>query len=183
MLIITEKPSVAKDFATALGCRFSNGLYKNESITITNCIGHLLKLYEPVQYDQAYKSWSNLPIIPEQFLYTINDSVKAQANLVLEQIKNHKNEEILIATDADREGEIIARECLKFAGIKDYSRIKRFWVSQALTKQVILEGIKNAQKLADYDKLSKQGFSRQYSDWLVGINFSRYISKLKRHFQ
>lgn len=176
MLIITEKPSVAKDFAAALGCRFSNGLYKNESITITNCIGHLLKLYEPVQYDQTYKSWSNLPIIPEQFLYTINDSVKAQANLVLEQIKNHKNEEILIATDADREGEIIARECLKFAGIKDYSRIKRFWVSQALTKQVILEGIKNAQKLSDYDKLSNQGFARQYSDWLVGINFSRYIS-------
>ena len=180
MLILTEKPSVAKDFAKALGCSFSSAekIYKNsdDSIFITNCVGHLFELEEPTHYGPQFKSWKNLPVIPDQFDYCINQELKAQASIVLKQLKKHKNDEILIATDADREGEIIARECLNKAGISDFSKIKRFWVSQALTAEVIKDGINKAKALGLYNHLADQGFARQHSDWLVGMNATRYIS-------
>lgn len=180
MLIITEKPSVAKDFARALGCSYSSTdrAYKSRDgrILISNCVGHLFNLAEPVHYDARFKKWANLPVIPAQFEYEMNPATKATAVKVIKLIKSHKNDEILIATDADREGEIIARECLNASGISDYSKIKRFWVSQALTDDVILEGIKNARPDSAYEKLSQQGFSRQKSDWLVGINFTRFLT-------
>ena len=82
----------------------------------------------------------------------------------------------LIATDAGREGELIARIALKEAGITDISRFRRFWVSEALTKEVILSGISSAKPFAEYDAVAAQGFSRQHADWLVGMNFSRLMS-------
>ena len=180
MLIITEKPSVAKDFARALGCSYSSAdrAYKSRDgrILISNCVGHLFNLAEPAHYDARFKKWANLPVIPVQFEYEMNPATKATAVKLIKLIKSHKNDEILIATDADREGEIIARECLNAAGVSDYSKIKRFWVSQALTDDVILEGIKNARPDSEYEKLSQQGFSRQKSDWLVGINFTRFLT-------
>ena len=171
MLILTEKPSVAKDFASALGCSFSDGVYKNVTTTITNCIGHLFSLEEPAHYG------TELPIIPDRFDYTVNPAVEKQARLVVKTLQQHRNDQILIATDADREGEVIARECLAQAGVSDHSRIKRFWVSQALTKEVILDGIQNAKPLSEYDTLAEQGFARQHADWLSGMNFSRYITQ------
>ena len=180
MLILTEKPSVAKDFASALNCFYSpkekcfvNG---DGKIKITNCVGHLFNLAEPAVYDSRFKSWKNLPIIPTDFIYETNPSVKDTAALVISLIKKNKNDGILIATDADREGEIIARECLNQARISDYSKIKRFWVSEALTKDVILDGIKNAKPLDDFELLSKQGFARQKADWLIGMNGTRFIT-------
>lgn len=171
MVILTEKPNVAKDFAKALSCTLSNGVYKNASTIITNCKGHLFSLEEPSHYG------TEIPIIPEKFDYCIRDDVANQAKLVIEILKKHKTDSILIATDADREGEIIARECLLVAGITDFSNIKRFWVSEALTYDVIIEGIKNAKPLTEYNKLAEQGFARQEADWLVGMNFCRYLSK------
>ena len=178
MLILTEKPSVAKDFGQALDCHKSNGFYYNEKnqITIVNCIGHLFSLYSPQDYDEKYKDWKTLPIIPIQFKYNISSNVLVQAKLVCKLLREHKNDLIIIATDADREGEIIARECLLNAGLIDFNNIRRFWVSQALTKEVILEGLKNTKPLSDYDLLAQQGFQRQHADWLVGINFTRYIT-------
>lgn len=180
MLIITEKPAVAKDFARTLGCFYSaaDGAYKSRDgrILIANCVGHLFNLAEPAHYDPRFKSWANLPVIPERFEYEMNPSTKSTAAKVIKLIKSHKNDEILIATDADREGEIIARECLNAAGIQSYSKIKRFWVSQALTDDVIAEGIKNARPDSEYEKLAEQGFSRQKADWLVGINFTRFLT-------
>jgi len=180
MLILTEKPSVAKDFAKALGCHFSSAdkCYKNNngSVYITNCVGHLFQLEDPVFYNPEFKSWKKLPIIPEEFHYYVTEELKDVAKIVITQLKKHKSDEILIATDADREGEIIARECLKAAGISDFSRIKRFWVSQALTPEVITDGIKQAKALGNYSNLAEQGFSRQHSDWLVGINGTRFIT-------
>ena len=180
MLILTEKPSVAKDFAKALGCNFSSAdkCFKSAdgSIFITNCVGHLFQLNEPAAYNPEFKSWKKLPVIPEQFHYHVSPELKDAAKIVVGLLKNHKNDEILVATDADREGEIIARECLKAAGISDTSRIKRFWVSQALTPAVIKDGISEAKALGNYDLLSEQGFSRQHSDWLVGINGTRFIT-------
>ena len=180
MLILTEKPSVAKDFAKALGCNFSSAdkCFKSAdgSIFITNSVGHLFELNEPAAYNPEFKSWKKLPVIPEQFHYHVSLELKDAATIVVGLLKNHKNDEILIATDADREGEIIARECLKAAGISDTSRIKRFWVSQALTPAVIKDGISKAKALGNYDLLSEQGFARQHSDWLVGINGTRFIT-------
>ena len=180
MLILTEKPSVAKDFAKALGCTFSSAekCFKKAdgSVYIANCIGHLFELNEPAAYNPDFKSWKKLPIIPEQFHYHVTPAVKDSAKVVVSLLKKHKADEILIATDADREGEIIARECLKAAGITDFSKIKRFWVSQALTTDVILDGIKKAKALGNYNLLAEQGFARQHSDWLVGINGTRFIT-------
>ena len=180
MLILTEKPSVAKDFAKALGCSFSSAekCFKSAdgSILITNCVGHLFQLNEPAAYNSDFKSWKKLPVIPDQFHYHVTPELKDAAKIVVGLLKAHKNDEILIATDADREGEIIARECLKAAGISDFSRIKRFWVSQALTTPVIKDGITKAKVLGNYDHLADQGFSRQHSDWLVGINGTRFIT-------
>lgn len=180
MLILTEKPSVAKDFASALNCFYSpkEKCYINGDgkIKITNCVGHLFNLAEPAVYNPDFKSWKKLPVIPENFIYEINPKVKDTAKLVISLIKKNKNDGILIATDADREGEIIARECLVQANVSDFSKIRRFWVSEALTKEVILEGIKNAKTLTEFDMLSKQGFARQKADWLIGMNGTRFIT-------
>lgn len=176
MLILTEKPSVAKDFATALNCTFSSGAFKNSNTIITNCIGHLFKEESPEHYSQ------NFPVIPETWDYKFSDDEKIakQAKFVLSLLKNHQNDTIIIATDADREGEIIARECLLQAHIFDISKIKRFWVSQALTRDVIIQGLKNAKPLSEYNFLAQQGFARQHADWLFGMNFCRYISNIAK---
>lgn len=176
MLILTEKPSVAKDFASALGCPFRSGYYSNGQTEITNCVGHLFRLQEPDFYDGRFKSWKEIPCVPEKFSYAINEGAKRQAELVTSLLRKHRHDAILIATDADREGEVIARECLEQAGITDFSRIKRFWVSQALTPEVVREGIKAAKPISEYDRLSKNGFARQHSDWLSGYNLTRYVS-------
>lgn len=176
MLILTEKSSVAKDFSQALSCTFSNGIYKNQNIVITNCIGHLFKEESPLHYS------SDFPVIPTHWDYCLSDDKQkaCQAKLVISLLKEHKNDTIIIATDADREGEIIARECLLKAEITNFSHIKRFWVSQALTPQVIQEGLKNAKPLDDYNFLAAQGFARQHADWLVGMNFSRFITNVAK---
>ncbi len=172
MLIIAEKPNVAKEFADVLSCRKNGGIYSGKDITITSCKGHLFNLEEPKHYTSE-----SFPIIPEIFDYRANPKTSEQTKIVISLLKKHRNDEILIATDADREGEVIARECLLMAGITDFSRIKRFWVSQALTVEVIKDGIRNAKPLSEYNTLSAQGFARQHADWLVGMNFSRYISR------
>lgn len=176
MLILTEKSSVANDFALALNCPKRTGYFSDGKIEIAYCVGHLFKLQDPEFYEARFKSWNEIPCIPKQFCYAINESVSKQAHLVLELLKKHKDDEILIATDADREGEIIARECLKLSGISDFHKIKRFWVSEALTSEVVLQGIKNAKPLSDYNLLAQNGFARQHADWLVGMNLTRYVS-------
>lgn len=176
MFIITEKSSVANDFALALNCPKRQGYYSDGSTEIVYCVGHLFRLQDPDFYDERFKSWKEIPCIPQKFSYDFNQNTKAQGKLVLELLRKHKSDNILIATDADREGEIIARECLELSGITDYSRIKRFWVSQALTNEVVLKGIKDSKPLSEYNMLSKNGFARQHSDWLCGINFTRYVS-------
>ncbi len=172
MLIIAEKSNVAEEFASALSCRKTGGIYSGGDITIASGKGHLFSLEEPKHYTSEY-----LPVIPDRFGYRTNPKTTEITKVVISLLKKHRNDEILIATDADREGEVIARECLMMAGITDFSRIKRFWVSQALTAEVIKNGIRNARPLAEYNTLSAQGFARQHADWLVGMNFSRYISR------
>ncbi|MDR2095364.1 MAG: DNA topoisomerase [Treponema sp.] len=178
MLILCEKPSVAKDFAAALGAAGKKGYYEGNGTVITYCVGHLYELWSPERYDPKYKKWSlaDLPIIPDPFKYQVQEGVKEQAECVRKLLAAHAQDEVLIATDAGREGELIARIVLQEAGIADFSRFRRFWVSEALTPAVIKEGIRNAKPLAEYDHLAAGGFARQHADWLVGMNLTRLMS-------
>lgn len=178
MLILCEKPSVARDFAKALGAAGNKGYYQKGDTVITYCVGHLFELCPPEAYNAAFKKWSfsDLPIVPNPFRYVANDSTAEQTSVVISLLKEHVKGQILIATDAGREGELIARIVLKEAGVTDTSRIRRFWVSEALTIDVILNGIQNAKPLSEYDALSDQAFARQRADWLLGINLTRYMS-------
>ena len=129
MLILCEKPSVARDFAEALGCEGRRGYYQNDKVTITYCIGHLFGLAKPVSYHPSYKIWdvTKLPIIPETFRYRPIPEVASQTNIVLSLLRKHAGENMVVATDAGREGELIARIVFKEAGITDISRVRRFW--------------------------------------------------------
>lgn len=169
---------MAAEFAKALGCKSNGRYYTNGDYVITNCIGHLYRLWEPGDYDEKWKKWSleKLPIIPGTFNYTKNVETASQADVVDRLLKAHHDKDILIATDAGREGELIARIVLEEAGIKDVSHCRRFWVSEALTPEVIKKGIVSAKKLSDYDKTAAQGYARQHADWLIGMNLSRFVT-------
>lgn len=170
MLILCEKPSVAKEFARALGCGGKKGRYENGDTVITYCVGHLFELCGPEGYNAGFKKWraEDLPIIPLAWRYERIEGVAEQAEHVLSLLKEHSGDQILIATDAGREGELIGRIALGEAGITDLGRCRRFWVSEALTDAVIREGIRNAKPLSEYDLVSRQGFARQHADWPVG---------------
>jgi DNA topoisomerase-3 len=178
MLILCEKPSVAKDFAGALGCEAKKGYYQKNGIVITYAVGHLFRLCDPETYNPAYKSWDAalLPIIPSVFRYEKIAALSSHIETVKSLLKNNIHDTVIVATDAGREGELIARIILSESGITDISRIKRFWVSEALTKEVILNGLQDARPLSEYNSLSGDGFARQRADWLIGINLTRLMS-------
>lgn len=185
LLILTEKPSVAKSFGAALSVPYDKnlGFYTNGIIEITNCIGHLYGLAKPEEYDEKYSNWSfeNLPIIPEKYLYKKNDEVLSQISKVSKLLQKHRNDKIVIATDADREGEVIARIVYHEAGLFDISECYRFWVSEALTPEVIKKGMSTLKPWKEYNELATRGFARQHADWLVGMNLSPYETLLAGH--
>ena len=185
MLILTEKPSVAQSFGAALSIPYNKslGYYAGDDIEITNCIGHLYELAKPEEYDEQYKSWAFelLPIIPEEYLYKKNEDTIKQISKVTKLLQKHKNDKIIIATDADREGEVIARIVFQQAGLKDISNCYRFWVSEALTPEVINKGLKTVTPWSNYNELAKKGFARQHADWLVGMNLTPYETLLAGH--
>ena len=185
MLILTEKSSVAQSFSEALSIPFikDKGFYSNDKIEITNCIGHLYELAKPEEYDESYKIWSfeKLPIVPEKYLYNQNNSTIKQIKKVIFLLKKHSHDKIVIATDADREGEVIARIAFKEAGLTDITQCFRFWVSEALTPEVIKKGMENLKPWSEYNELAKKGFARQHADWLVGMNLTPYETLLAGH--
>jgi len=178
MLILTEKPSVAKAFAEALGVPRKNTFYENNDYCIVNALGHLLEDFSPEDYDPALKKWSldTLPIIPDKVKFKIILKTKLQLQIIKECFAKHKNDPFLLATDAEREGEVIGAEILDYIGFNNYSSARRFWVSEALTPDVITTGIKNAKPLSDYTSYKDQGFARQLADWLVGMNLTRLVT-------
>lgn len=174
-LILTEKPSVARDFAQALGggSGASDGFIENENYVITWAIGHLLAPYDPEDYDAQYKKWSlsTLPILPSEFKFKAQPKTKKQLDVIKRILKRSDLDRLIVATDAGREGELIARLILQ----EGKSKIKafRFWTSAALTKDVIHTELKNIKPLTEYDRLFIAGRARQKADWLVGMNLSR----------
>lgn len=185
MLILTEKPSVAQSFSVALSIPFdkAQGFYTDGKTEITNCVGHLYELAKPEDYDESYKHWAFelLPIIPETYLYNQNEETARQIKKVSYLLKKHQADKIVIATDADREGEVIARIVYKEAGLSDISSCYRFWVSEALTPEVIQKGMKNLKPWSEYNELAQKGFARQHADWLVGMNLTPYETLLAGH--
>jgi len=179
LLIICEKPSVAESFAKALGAKKNKNYYSNQNCIITNCVGHMYALAKPEAYlndSQKRITIDQLPVIPQNYKYVKNPKTLTQLNTVLMLLQENRNARILLATDADREGEVIGRELLKFAGISDTSQVFRFWVSEALTPDVIIKGMKTKKLLSNYDYIANKGFARQHADWLVGMNFSNFIT-------
>jgi len=178
MLILTEKPSVARAFAEALKVPKKDGYWENDGYCIVNALGHLLEIFLPEDYDPSLKTWSqsSLPVIPEKFKYKIIAKTKDRLAVIKNCFNRRKNDPLLIATDAEREGELISAEILEYVGFKNYSEAKRFWVSEALTPEVIVKGMKNAKPLADYYPYRDQGYARQRADWLVGMNLTRLLS-------
>ncbi len=175
-LILTEKPSVAMDFARGLGISGrKDGYLENSDYVITWAIGHLVELLEPQDYKPRWRQWrfENLPIIPENYQYKPIKKTAKQLKIVQRLLARRDIAKIVVATDAGREGEVIARTVLQSTDAGQRCDVLRFWTSQALTPQVIQAGMNALAPGADYDRLWHAGRARQIADWLVGMNGSR----------
>ncbi|GLI34335.1 type IA DNA topoisomerase [Desulforhabdus amnigena] len=174
-LVLTEKPSVARDFARALEVTGKkDGFIEGNGYVITWAVGHLVELAEPEDYDDKWKKWKleSLPILPESLKYKPISNAEKQLGIIQRQLRRADVGRIVIATDAGREGEVIARTILgTVADVK--GELYRFWTSQALTTQVVRETLKDLKPASNYDRLWNAGQARQIADWLVGMNFSR----------
>jgi DNA topoisomerase-3 len=175
-LILTEKPSVAMDFARGLGIRGKqDGYIENDRYIITWAVGHLVELFEPQDYNPVWKKWSfeNLPIIPSTYKYKPIKRTAKQLNTIRGLLSEKNINRIVVATDAGREGEVIARTVLLAALSGKMMDTYRFWTSQALTPGVVKSGMNSLKPGAEYDRLWDAGRARQIADWLVGMNGSR----------
>ena len=178
-LILTEKPSVARDFAAAIGGLGKHkGYFEGDADIVTFCFGHLLELKFPEDYSESYKIWSvdDLPIIPERFEHRPISSSRAQLKVIHDLLKRSDVTSIVMATDAGREGELIGRLVLNYCGWRDWDAVRRFWVSEALTPAVVEKGLGSLKESASLIPLYESGRFRQQADWLAGINFSRFYS-------
>ena len=178
-LIITEKPSVAMEFAKALKINTNrkNGYIESENWIITWCVGHLVTMSYPEVYDEKLRFWrlDTLPFIPTEWKYEIIPAVKNQFNIVKELLQREDVEEIYNAGDSGREGEYIQRLVLMMAKPNPKAKIKRVWIDSQ-TEEEIQRGIREAKDQSEYDSLSDSAYLRAKEDYLIGINFSRLLS-------
>jgi len=175
-LVIAEKPSVARDIARVLKCtKQINGGMEGSQYIVTWALGHLVTLADPEQYSNRYKSWNmeDLPMIPEQFKLEVIKKTSKQFNSVKQLILRNDVESVIIATDAGREGELVARLILLKAGNK--KPLKRLWIS-SVTDKAIKEGFQKLKDGAAYNHLYDAAMSRAEADWLVGINATRALT-------
>ena len=177
-LIITEKSSVAKQFAAALGVSGSqDGYIENGSWVITWCRGHLVGLSMPEKYDERLAKWTleTLPFLPERYKYEVlRDSAK-QFHIVKQLLNRNDVEVIYNAGDAGREGEYIQRLVYQAAGVQGKKKILRVWISSQ-TDAELRRGIKEAKPSSAYDSLATAAYERAIADFAVGINLSRALS-------
>lgn len=177
-LFIAEKPSVAREFAAALGYHMTgkDGFMESPEAVITWCVGHLVTMSYPEKYDEKYRRWSfeTLPFIPDEFQYEVIDSVKKQFEIVSGLLKRSDVDIIYVCTDSGREGEYIYRLVERQAGVTGKVR-KRVWIDSQ-THEEIRRGIREAKDLSDYDNLCEAAYLRAKEDYLMGINFSRALT-------
>ena len=178
-LLITEKPSVAMEFAKVLklGNNRKDGYIENDEWIITWCVGHLVTMSYPEKYDENLKFWrlDTLPFIPQEFKYEILPNTKKQFEIVKNLLQREDVEEIYNAGDSGREGEYIQRLVFMMAKPNPKAKMKRVWIDSQ-TEEEILRGVKEAKDLAEYNSLSDSAYLRAKEDYLIGINFSRLLS-------
>ena len=178
-LLITEKPSVAMEFAKALKmiANRKNGYIEDNEWVITWCVGHLVTMSYPEAYDEKLKFWrlDTLPFIPQEWKYEIIPAVQNQFKIVQSLLQREDVEEIYNAGDSGREGEYIQRLVFMMAKPNPKAKIKRVWIDSQ-TEEEILRGIREAKDEKEYDSLSDSAYLRAKEDYLIGINFSRLLS-------
>lgn len=177
-VIIAEKPSVAKEFAKVLNIngKNNNGFIESQDYIVTWCVGHLVTMSYPEKYDEKLKNWSlsTLPFIPKEYKYEVIDSVSKQFDIIKNILNREDVDKIYVCTDSGREGEYIYRLVDEMAG-KPNKEKRRVWIDSQ-TEEAILNGIKEAKELSEYDSLSDAAYLRAKEDYLIGINFSRLLS-------
>jgi len=177
-LVISEKPSVAKSIADVIGATEKNdGYYEGNGYIVSWCLGHLIELAQPQEYNAVYEKWSydSLPIIPDEWKYNVKSDTKAQYNVLRKLMNREDVETVVCATDAGREGELIFRLVYNQA---DCSKpFERLWIS-SMEDSAIRDGMENLRPGRDYDNLYKAALARQEADWLVGINGTRLFTTL-----
>ena len=177
-LYIAEKPSVAQEFAKALKLktRRADGYLESDEAVITWCVGHLVTMSYPEEYDPALKKWSlqTLPFIPSEFKYEVIPSVAKQFQIVSSLLNREDVDTIYVCTDSGREGEYIYRLVEQKAQVSGKKRL-RVWIDSQ-TEEEILRGIREAKDLSEYDNLSASAYLRAKEDYLMGSNFSRLLT-------
>ncbi|MBF2757333.1 DNA topoisomerase III [Staphylococcus sp. GDY8P57P] len=175
-LILAEKPSVARDIAEAMNIKGKrNGYIENERYIVTWALGHLVTNAQPEHYDKAFKEWKleDLPIIPKQMHTVVIGKTSKQFKTVKSLILDKNVKDIVIATDAGREGELVARLILD--KVHNKKPIKRLWIS-SVTKKAIRDGFKNLKDGRQFQHLYEAALARSEADWIVGINATRALT-------
>ena len=175
-LVIAEKPSVARDIARVLHCtQKGNGILEGKEYVVTWALGHLVTLADPEEYDKKYTKWemSTLPMMPDKMKLVVIRQTGKQYNVVKTQLYRKDIQDIIIATDAGREGELVARWILDKADC--HKPIRRLWIS-SVTDKAIKEGFTNLKNGHEYDNLYRAAVARAEADWLVGMNGTRALT-------
>lgn len=176
ILVLAEKPSVGRDLARVLNCnKKGNGYLEGDKYIVTWALGHLVTLADPEAYDEKYKSWriEDLPMLPKYLKLVVIKQSGKQFSAVREQMNRKDVTEIVIATDAGREGELVARWIIEKAGVK--KPLKRLWIS-SVTDKAIKEGFSKLKPGKDYENLYASAVARSEADWVVGINATRALT-------
>lgn len=175
-LVLAEKPSVARDIANVLKCnKKGNGFLEGDKYIVTWALGHLVTLADPETYDNKYKTWNleDLPMLPERLKLTVIKQSGKQFNAVKSQLNRSDVNEIIIATDAGREGELVARWIIAKAKVN--KPIKRLWIS-SVTDKAIKEGFQNLKPGKAYENLYHAAVARSEADWYIGLNATRALT-------
>ena len=177
-ILITEKPSVAQEFAKVLNVNTTrkDGYLEAENWIITWCVGHLVTMSYPEKYDEKMKLWrlDTLPFMPKEYKYEVIPNVQKQFNTIQMLLNREDISTIYVATDSGREGEYIYRLVEQMIGVKGKDR-KRVWIDSQ-TEEEIKKGIREAKELTEYDSLADSAYLRAKEDYLIGINFSRLLT-------
>ncbi|MBC2328130.1 DNA topoisomerase III [Listeria booriae] len=176
IVVLAEKPSVGKDIARVLGCKQGkNGYLEGSKYIVTWALGHLITLADPENYDTKYKSWNmeDLPMLPQKMKLVPIKQTRKQYETVKSLMTRKDVSEIIIATDAGREGELVARWIIEYAKVK--KPIKRLWIS-SVTDKAIREGFNRLQPGKAYENLYRSAEARSEADWVVGINATRALT-------
>lgn len=175
-VVIAEKPSVARDIANVLKCtKKGNGFLEGDKYIVTWALGHLVTLADPETYDAKYKTWNleDLPMLPERMKLVVMKQTGKQYNAVKSQLTRNDVNEIIIATDAGREGELVARWIIEKANVK--KPIKRLWIS-SVTDKAIKDGFANLKPGKNYENLYAAAIARSEADWYIGLNATRALT-------